>query len=267
MKVFCFIAWLDRCSFHRQVLVQTCSSPKYYPCASNCIDSYEQSKLTITSYPPCRGIWGRTSDKDQLNIIFTGIWTKSWFFGRKQDTQVVFWLGVITAKEEKEEEKKKKKGSREQCAWSAGCHPTQLHTSVRQIQYVTAPLDLMPLVWVSRSFSFPSLHKIWWIRMPLCVSQLPQELQGLDPAHRGLNFQIPRNEVPLPATGRNAILQSQVTAWVQAAPAEKAAQRDTEKGAQKSAPSLHPCPHQAAHMALLPFPSFVGTHLWWLLTT
>lgn len=109
MKVFCFIAWLDRCSFHRQVLVQRCSSPKYYPCPSNCIDSYEQSKLTITSYPPCRGIWERTSDKDHLNVIFTGIWTKSWFFGRKQDTQVVFWWGVITAKEEKEEEEKKKK--------------------------------------------------------------------------------------------------------------------------------------------------------------
>lgn len=94
----------------------------------------------------------------------------------------------------------------------------------------------MPLVWASRSFSFPALHKIQRTCTPLYISQLLQELQGLDLARLGLNFHIPRNKVPLPLTGSNAVSQSQVNARAQAAPAGEAAQRDTEKGSTETSP-------------------------------
>lgn len=43
--------------------------------------------------PPRRAIWGRTSDKDHVNITFTGICTKSWFWEESKAPEWYFdWV-------------------------------------------------------------------------------------------------------------------------------------------------------------------------------
>lgn len=62
--------------------------------------------------PPQTAIWGRTSDKDQLNIIFTGICSNFqvffFFLEENKVPKVVFRLGAVTAKERRQKSREQR---------------------------------------------------------------------------------------------------------------------------------------------------------------
>lgn len=155
------------------------------------------------------------------------------FFAGKQGTWVVFWLGAITAKEEKEEEKKEAENSVPEvpAVTELGCKPLSDRFGIQPPRWSLKPW----CGWAGYFLSLPSIK--FSGHACLCTSASYHRIpKGWIWPAWAWTFTSQETKCLCPPTGRNAVLQSQVTAWAQAAPAEKAAWRDMEKGSTEIGP-------------------------------